>query len=55
MVYVKSVRGDSLLEVEAKMNKFLKKYNGELLQFQVLKPNHSEKYEAIFSYRYEEA
>lgn len=54
MVYVKSFRGDSLLDVEAKMNNFLRKYNGELLQFQVLKPIGVEKYEVMFSYNHEE-
>lgn len=55
MVYVKSFRGDTLLEVESKMNRFLKKYenNGKLLHFQVLKPFGAEKYEVIFSYSYD--
>ena len=51
MNLVKIIKGKDLLDIENKVNDFLIAYKGELLQFQVIKDDTYNQYEAIFSYK----
>jgi|GEM_PF-2907936 len=51
MNLVKAIEGKDLLEIENNINKFIKDYEGELLEFQVFRNDTYNKFEAIISYR----
>ena len=48
MNLVKTFQVYDLLSVEVEINKFLKDYDGELLQFQVIQSKNEEYYHVIF-------
>ncbi len=51
MNLIKTVKGNDLLEIEKKVNEHLRIYEGELIQFQVIKDDANNKYEAVISYK----
>lgn len=51
MNLIKTVKGNDLLEIEEKVNEHLRIYEGELIQFQVIKDDANNKYEAVISYK----
>lgn len=51
MNLIKIVGGKTLLDIEEEINNFLTTYNGELIQFQVIKDTENSRYEAIISYK----
>ena len=51
MNLVKTFHANTFLAIESQINHFLKQYDGELLQVQVIKSQDDKLYEAIISYK----
>lgn len=51
MNLVKTFDGKRIQDVEEAINNFLNTYDGELIQFQIIKDNGLDIYEAIISYK----